>query len=43
LIGEYREAARQVATALEPRELRRLLLHLIEIVLKRPALPIDQT
>jgi geranylgeranyl pyrophosphate synthase len=43
LIGEYEEAARRVATALEPRELRRLLLNLIEIVLARPVLPIDQS
>ncbi len=42
-IGEYREAARQVAAAQEPPELRRLLLHLIELVLKRPALPVDQS
>jgi geranylgeranyl pyrophosphate synthase len=43
LIGEYEEAARQVAAALEPRELRRLLLNMIEIVLARPVVPIDQS
>ncbi len=43
LIGEYRETARKAATAIEPRELRRLLMYLIEVVLRRPAIPIDQS
>ncbi len=43
LVGEHRSRAEQIAGALSPEALRRLALHLIEIILQQPAPPSRET